>query len=155
MGYMFKEGFLGTKAPFFMDLVTLIVALLPLLLYIAIYFAKIKKVKLHIFLQISIYIITLIVVGYFEYGIRVGGGFETFKSGTLVNDSYLKIVLIMHILVAVLAFILWSKTVIVVTINYLKGTLNFSKHKKSAQFVYFLITLTALTGIWVYILLFL
>ena len=40
MDYMFQPGFLGTKAPFFMDFVTIIVAALPLLVAIAIYFAK-------------------------------------------------------------------------------------------------------------------
>ncbi|MDQ7067856.1 MAG: hypothetical protein Q9M40_07695 [Sulfurimonas sp.] len=40
MNYMFESGFLGTKAPFFMDFVTLLVALLPVLVYGAILLAK-------------------------------------------------------------------------------------------------------------------
>lgn len=37
MNYMFEAGFLGTRAPFFMDMVTLIVAGLPLLVAAAIF----------------------------------------------------------------------------------------------------------------------
>jgi putative membrane protein len=40
MEYMFEVGFLGTRAPFFMDTVTLIVALLPLLIALAVTLAK-------------------------------------------------------------------------------------------------------------------
>jgi len=39
MNYMFQPGFLGTRAPFFMDFVTLIVAFLPLLIGVAIWTA--------------------------------------------------------------------------------------------------------------------
>ena len=59
MEYMFHEGFLGTRAPMFMDMVTLIVALLPFLVGSAIYFAKIRKYKVHAFLQIFIFVSVL------------------------------------------------------------------------------------------------
>ena len=63
---MFQPGFLGTKAPFFMDFVTLIVAFLPLLVGIAISFARSRKYKLHSTVQILIFIISVLVVSYFE-----------------------------------------------------------------------------------------
>ena len=45
LGYMFESGFFGTRAPFFMDIVTLIVALLPFLVAVAISFARNKYYK--------------------------------------------------------------------------------------------------------------
>ena len=59
MEYMFREGFLGTRAPFFMDFTTLIVALLPFLVAISIYFARTKSFKVHQISQIIILIFAL------------------------------------------------------------------------------------------------
>ena len=78
MDYMFETGFLGTRAPFFMDFVMIMVALLPLLALVAISMAKVKAYKLHALSQSIIFIVSVIVVGYFEYGVRAGGGFEKF-----------------------------------------------------------------------------
>jgi len=60
--YMFHPGFLGTRAPLFMDMVTLIVALLPLLVAGAIYFAINKKYKVHAYSQIFIFAFSVIVL---------------------------------------------------------------------------------------------
>ncbi len=83
-GYMFGAGFFGTRAPFFMDLVTLIVSLLPFLVAIAISFARNKHYKVHAYLQIFIFAFSVIVLTYFEYGVRVSGGFNTFIMITLL-----------------------------------------------------------------------
>ena len=40
MDYIFQTGFLGTRAPLFMDIVSVIVAALPFLIYGAISLAK-------------------------------------------------------------------------------------------------------------------
>ena len=44
-------GFFGTRAPLFMDIVSLIVAFLPFIMLGVIFLAKIKKYKLHALLQ--------------------------------------------------------------------------------------------------------
>jgi len=93
MEYMYKQGFLGTKAPFFMDLTTLIVAFLPFLLAIAIYFAQKRRYKIHTILQTVIYIVSAIVVGYFEYGVRTGEGFKDFLKSTSVSHNYIFLVI--------------------------------------------------------------
>jgi len=157
MNYMFKQGFMGTTAPFFMDSVTLIVALLPLLILITIQFAKVGKIKLHLFLQLFIFIFSVLVIIYFEYGVRVGGGFDFFMKGAKVSHNYAFTVLILHIIIATIMLIHWSKTVIIALIYYKKGTLPGIKrkeHKKSAFRSFIWIGLTSLTGIWVYMILF-
>ena len=75
MEYMFAKGFLGTRAPFFMDFITLIVTLLPLFVAIGILFARRYDYEIHALIQMSIFILSLVIFGYFEYGVRLGGGF--------------------------------------------------------------------------------
>jgi len=156
MEYMFKVGFLGTKAPFFMDFVTLVVALLPLLVGLAISFAKKGNYALHAWGQTTIFIVSVIVVSYFEYGVRLGGGYEAFVQNTTVSHNYLFMVLVIHIIVAVLTIGLWASTLIGARRDYQSGLPGpYSKsHKRAGMRTFIGITLTSLTGIWVYLLLF-
>ncbi|HIP18490.1 MAG TPA: DUF420 domain-containing protein [Sulfurovum sp.] len=157
MHYMFQPGFLGTKAPFFMDFVTLIVAFLPLLVGVAISFAKNRNYTLHARVQWTIFIVSVIVVSYFEYGIRLGGGYETFVQNTHVSHDYLFVVLMIHIVISVLTLGIWASTLFRARSDASQGGLpgNYSKsHKKAGMRTFIGIVLTSLTGIWVYLLLF-
>lgn len=147
--YMFQQGFFGTRAPFFMDLVTLIVALLPLLVAVAIYFARKKSYKLHAFSQIFIYVFSVIVVSYFEFGVRVGGGFNLFIEGSSISHNYAFAVLMFHIAIAIITLIIWS-----VTITMAKKQLATNTHKKAGMITFAGVVMTSVTGIWVYLLLF-
>ena len=154
---MFQAGFLGTRAPFFMDFVTLIVAFLPFLVLIAISMAKIKSYKLHAFTQTLIFIISVIVVSYFEYGVRLGGGFNAFMKESSISHSYALWVLIIHIIIAIISLILWVKILLKARKerknHKLPGQFSAS-HKKEGIYTFIGIFLTGLTGIWVYLLLF-
>ena len=157
MNYMFQPGFLGTRAPFFMDFVMIVVALLPLLVAIAISFAKKKNYTSHAFAQQSIFIVAVIVVGYFEYGVRAGGGFNGFIEGSSVSHTYAFYVLIFHIIVAVIGFGIWANTLIHARKDSKNTTLPglySDSHKKAGKRAFLWIVLTSVTGIWVYILLF-
>jgi len=157
MDYMFQSGFLGTRAPFFMDFVMIIVALLPLLVMGAISMAKVKAYRLHAIVQNIIFIISVIVVGYFEYGVRAGGGFETFIEESHASHSYSLYVLIFHIVVATLSLVIWIKTLWsargATKSSNLPGS-HSQNHKKIGKLTFLGICLTSFTGIWVYILLF-
>ena len=158
MNYMFQPGFLGTKAPFFMAFVTLIVALLPLLVGLAISLAKKRKYRLHARVQTAIFIVSVVVVGYFEYGVRLGGGYESFVKNTHVSHNYLLAVLMIHIFIATLTLGIWVSTLWRAYADSAQGGLpgNYSKSHQKAGFRTFIgIVLTSLTGIWVYLLLFL
>ncbi|MEA2100731.1 MAG: DUF420 domain-containing protein [Campylobacterota bacterium] len=149
MNYMFEAGFLGTRAPFFMDFVTIIVALLPLLVAGAIALAKAKRYKLHAFAQIFIFAFSVIVLTYFEIGVRMGGGFDAFMDGSSVSHSYALFVLVFHIMIAVLTLIVWFTTLIRV-----KKFLASSLHKTLGRISFIGVVLTSFTGIWVYFILF-
>jgi len=148
-GYMFQSGFFGTRAPFFMDLVTLIVSLLPFLVAVAIYFAKKKHYKIHAYFQIFIFAFSVIVLSYFEYGVRVSGGFKSFMQGSGVSYDYAFVVLVSHIVISVIALIVWA-----ITIFGAKKLLQSNRHKKMGLITFIGVFLTSLTGIWVYFLMF-
>lgn len=157
MDYMFEAGFLGTRAPFFMDFVMIMVILLPILTLAAIAMAKAKSYKLHALSQSIIFVISVIVVSYFEYGVRVAGGFTAFMEESNTAYNYAFYVLIFHIAIAVISLIIWVKTIWsarkAVKNNTLPGSASLA-HKKAGQITFIGIFLTAFTGIWVYILLF-
>lgn len=149
LGYMFGEGFLGTRAPFFMDLVTLIVALLPFLVAVAISFARHKNYKVHSYLQIAIFAFSVIVLSYFEYGVRVVGGFETFMSKSGVSHDYAFVVLVFHIAISVITLIIWATAIFAA-----KKLIMLKKHRNVGLVTFTGVALTSLTGIWVYFLMF-
>ena len=149
MNYMFEVGFLGTRAPFFMDFVTLIVAVLPLLMMLVISLAVKKQYKAHATLQIVLFVVSVVVFSYFEMGVRVGGGFNTFMDGSSVSHKYAFIVLITHIIIAVSTLFVWILTLLRVKTHLDKGT-----HKKHGRYTFVGVVLTSLSGIWVYLLLF-
>ena len=157
MDYMFETGFLGTRAPFFMDFVMIMVALLPFLVLGAISLAKVKNYKLHALSQSIIFVVAVIVVSYFEYGVRAGGGFEKFMEGSNTSHSYALYVLLFHIAVAIISLVVWTRTIWkarkATKIDTLPGTTSLA-HKKAGQLTFIGIFMTSFTGIWVYVLLF-
>ena len=157
MNYMFEAGFLGTRAPFFMDMVTLIVACLPLLVYVAILFAKSKKYKLHALLQNVIFLFSVVVIAYFELGVRVGGGFKAFLVGSGVSHTYASVVLGVHIFIATVTFFYWILIMIRANYEFVKKFIPgraSNAHKILAIKTFTGIIFTSFSGIWVYLLLF-
>ena len=150
MEFMFQKGFLGTRAPLFMDEVTLIVALLPVMLFGAIQLARFKLYKVHALVQIFLYVSALAAVIYFEFGIRAVGGFHAYIEQSDVAHHYFFAVLILHIAIAFSAFLFWTFTLFSAKKELVRG-----KHKRDGLITFVGVTLTSLSGIWVYLLLFL
>ncbi|MDQ7047142.1 MAG: DUF420 domain-containing protein [Sulfurovum sp.] len=157
MDFIFQSGFLGTRAPLFMDIVSVIVAFLPFLIFGAIFLAKQKNYQAHESVQKLLFVVTVIVVAFFEFGVRVVGGYKHLIEGSSVGHNYFIYVLIFHIIISVVTLVLW-----IMTLHYAKrykkqGTLPglYSKaHQKAGQRTFIGIILTMLTGGWVYALLF-
>ncbi|MEA3418449.1 MAG: DUF420 domain-containing protein [Campylobacterota bacterium] len=158
MDYMFQPGFLGTRAPFFMDFVTLIVTILPFLIALAILLAKKKMFKFHIVSQLFLFVFSVIVVSYFEYGVRVDGGFKVFVKESSLSENFIFWFLMFHILVSVVTVVWWSRTIITGMIAYrsklLPGNASANHRKLGIQSAWG-IFLTSLTGLWIYLFLFL
>ena len=157
MQSMFAKGFLGTGAPFFMDLVTLIVALLPFLVYRGILFARKGWYELHRWYQWGLFLFSLIIFGWFEYGVRVGGGFRSYVDTSHWPRVVLFTVLILHILIAVLTVLWWARTLARANRHYRHGNLPGGytlRHIRAGSLTAIGIFLTSLSGLWIYLMLF-
>jgi len=157
MDFMFQPGFLGTRAPLFMDIVSVIVALLPFLIFGAISLAKKGNYSAHESVQKLLFIVTVIVVGFFELGVRMEGGYKNLMEGSSVGHNYFIYVLIFHIIISVITLILWVMTLYSAKRYKKQSTLPglYSQaHKKDGLRTFIGIILTMLTGTWVYALLF-
>ena len=157
MDFIFQSGFLGTRAPLFMDIVSVIVALLPFLIFGAILLAKKKNYQAHERVQKLLFLVTVIVVAFFEFGVRVAGGYKNLMEGSSVAHNYFIYVLIFHILISVVTLILWMMTLYYAKRYKKQKTLPglySNAHKKAGQHTFIGIILTMLTGGWVYALLF-
>lgn len=157
MDFLFSTGFLGTRAPLFMDIVSVIVAALPFLIYAAILLAKKKNYRAHESVQKLLFIVTVIVVAFFEFGVRMEGGYKNLMEGSSVGHNYFLYVLIFHIIISVITLILWVMTLYRAKRYKKQSTLPglyAAAHKKDGQRTFIGIILTMLTGAWVYMLLF-
>ncbi len=147
--FMNLPGFFGTRAPLFMDIVSLIVAFLPFLMLGVISLARRKEYKLHALLQGILFVVSVLVVTFFEIGVRFVGGFKSFMEGSHVGHDYAFIVLIFHIMVSVITLIIWTTTLLMA-----KKQLQLNKHKRAGWLTFVGVCMTVLTGAWVYMILF-
>ncbi|NOZ90877.1 MAG: DUF420 domain-containing protein [Epsilonproteobacteria bacterium] len=157
MEYMFQTGFLGTRAPLFMDEFLIIIVLLPFLIGLSIWFATREHYKLHRFFQTFLFIITLVILVYFEYGIHVGGGFSHYMKDSSIDENLAFYFLIFHIIIATITLIMWSfiiKFAIEDRRRRALPGLYSNSHKKSGKRVAFMILLTSLSAISLYWILF-
>jgi putative membrane protein len=157
MDILFKAGFLGTRAPLFMDIVSVIVLLLPFLILVAISLAKNERYGAHESVQKLLFFITVVVVAFFEIGVRMAGGYKNLMEGSSVGHNYFVYVLIFHIFIAVATLVVWIMTLLRAKRYKKERTLpglNTNAHKKEGWRTFVGIVLTMLTGAWVYALLF-
>jgi len=157
MDFLFQHGFLGTRAPLFMDIVFMIVLLLPFFVYGAILLAKKEKYHVHETVQKLLFFISVTVVLFFEYGVRREGGYKSLMEGSSVSQHYILYVLIFHILVSVTTMLLWCYT-LYTAMRYKRSKalpgLYSKAHRQDGLRTFVGIVLTMLTGAWVYALLF-
>jgi putative membrane protein len=152
---MFETGFLGTSAPFYMDLVTFYFGILPLLMGSAIYMAVKKRYELHYKMQLSIFVLTLFVVGVFEVGVRISGGFSAFMEQSNVNATFMLIFLVVHILIALVSVVLYSILIYSAIKEFrLKSAPIVKSHKKLGMAVFLGMSITSIMGVTIYYFLF-
>ena len=144
-----------TQPPLYMNMITIYFALLPFLMGSAIYMAIKKRIKLHYTMQLSIFIMTLIVVVIFEVGVRLSGGFSSFMQSSNAHPTYMMIFLVMHILTALVSVVLYSVLIYSAYKEFkLKKEPIVKNHKKLGKLVFLGMTLTSLSGLLIYYFLF-
>lgn len=152
---MFSQGFLGTAAPFYMDLVTLYFALLPFLLIVGIMMAVRKKFELHYKMQLSTFLLTLVMVVVFEVGVRFSDGYSVFMQSANINETFIWIFLLVHVLIALVSVVAWSILVYSAVKEFKLGATPFVKsHKKLGMWVYAGMSITSFMGVLIYYFLF-
>ena len=150
-------GFLGTKAPMYMDLVTIYFALLPFLLAYTIYFAVKKEYNKHFISQAIVLAITLFVVIIFEIGVRVSGGFLEYSKSSGVSYSFMLTFLLVHIIIAIASVSGWLYLFINSFISYKKNkfkSITNSNHKKIGKAIFLSLSISSIMGVCIYIFLF-
>lgn len=152
----FEPGFLGTRAAFFMDFVTLYFAVLPFLLGISIRQAVIGNIALHYRSQMVILGLTVVMVIVFELGVRITGGFMEYVKLSPVSYDFLLIFLAVHILIALLAVGGWVYLLVTSYRTYnQEGKEGMGKHRRMGKWIFAALTLTSVMGCSIYLFLFL
>lgn len=153
---MFLEpGFLGTRAAFFMDMVTLYFALLPFLLGLSIRQAVIGNITLHFRSQILILLLTLVMVIIFELGVRISGGFMEYVKFSSISYDFFLIYMAVHIFVAMMSVAGWIYLIITSYKTYTKyGIDGMKRHRRIGKWIFASLTLTSLMGCSIYLFLF-
>ena len=147
--------FIRPDAPLYMDIITIYFALLPLLMFFAIRFAVKKEYDKHFKAQLSLFILTLIVVLFFEVSVRLSGGFTLFMKTAHVSYSFMLIFLMVHIAIALATVVTWSALLYGAIKSYkIEGRAISKSHKKIGRYVFVGASITSLMGVIIYYLLF-
>lgn len=151
---MFEVGFLGTRALWFMDVVTLWFAALPFLMAAAIALAKRKRYDAHRQAQTVLFVLTLAMVVLFEVGVRFSGGFAAYAEQSGMAFGALVTLLAVHILIAVAAVGLWAWLLVDALRRFRSGGAVAVSHKRYGLAVFAGMTVTSFLGVTIYGLLF-
>jgi putative membrane protein len=150
----FSKGFLGTEAPFYLDLATVYFAVLPFLLAFSIFFAIKEQYKKHFISQAVILSVTLFIVVIFEIGIRISGGFIEYSKYSNISYDFMLVFLIIHILIAIAAVGGWLFLFISSYKQYKTNTLNTTLHKKIGKAIFIALSISSIMGVCIYFFLF-
>jgi len=151
---MFEAGFLGTRALWFMDVVTLWFAVLPFLMALAILFAMRKRYAAHMRLQTILFALTLAMVLVFEVGVRFSGGFAAYAEHSSVSIGALAALLAVHVLIAVAAVGTWAWLLIDSLRRYRRSGEVIAGHRRYGKIVFAGMAVTSFLGVTIYLLLF-
>lgn len=146
------RGFLGTNAPFMMDVVVISLVLVMPMLAFSILQAKRGAIGLHRRLQFLLSILLTIAVLLFEVEMRVAGGIKNLIETDRYTISF-RIFLWFHIFLAVSTLILWCITFFHANKNFDgKNMLESYKptHRKLGISSTVFLVLTSVTGLVVY-----
>jgi len=147
------DGFLGTRAILSIDLLISFLVSLPVLVTIAILFVSKGYLRTHKFLQILLFLITLLTLVSFGYIVHYEEGLASLIEKSSIGLSQVYLSLTIHILVASIMLIKWFLSITHATSDYNRRALPglYSKsHARSGRLISLLIFLTTLSSVGVY-----
>jgi len=139
--YLLDIGFLGTSAPYFMDVILVYLLSLPLLMTFSILLVGNRKYSLHRFTQTLLFLLTLSILLIFNYGIYT------------VIEKELFYLLIIELFFSILMMIMWLRVLLfAVDDRRRKGLpgLYSSSHKKSGKLVFLVILFMIFINVYLY-----
>lgn len=110
---MFPQGFLGTRADLLMDIVIVaLAAVVPIVLYNW-SLARRGDYKKHKALQVGLALLLAVVVGLFEYNLRLQGGiFEATKASGYAGTATLDFWIYFHTFFAITTIVIWGGLIV-------------------------------------------
>ncbi len=107
MEYVFNGGFLGTKAPLFMDIIIVILLLIPILIGVSIWLARKEYYDIHHKIQLSSFTLSLLSFIYFIYNIYFMGNVDLYIKDTIIDA---KAIIYVYITIFLITNIFWYRT---------------------------------------------
>ena len=153
MEYLFNIGFLGTRAPYYMDIIVIYLLLLPILISFSIYFATNRQYTLHRFTQVSLFLSTLSLLVVFNYAIYVAENLDELMSLSSVEYNHAFYLLIIQTILSVLMLILWLSTLLFAISDRRRKALPgfYSRsHRTSGKRLFVTILISILSNIYLY-----
>lgn len=153
---MFGPGFFNTAAPLYLDIVTLYFILLPFLLFYSIRSAAKGRLRAHHRSQAALLVLTLVMVVFFEIGMRREGGYTVYldqASQTAFPIPFL----VVHILLACVTLAAWLYQTVSANRAFKIRPLDkalFRRHAERGRWIFGGIVITATMGVIIYALLF-
>jgi hypothetical protein len=110
---MFPQGFLGTRGDLLMDTVVVaLVAVVPIVLYNW-HLARSRRYAEHKRMQIGLAVLLGVVVGLFEFNLRLQGGiFEATQASSYAGTATLNFWIWFHTLFAITTIFIWAGLIV-------------------------------------------
>jgi len=153
MEYLFGVGFLGTRAPYYMDGIIVFLLSLPFLILFSIMLAGNGKYRLHRFTQTLLFISTLLILIAFNYGIHVYENFDELVAMGSVDYTQTFYLLVAQTILSMVMLIMWFSTLLFAISDRRRRALPglySSGHKKTGRKVFLAVILTMMTNVYLY-----
>jgi putative membrane protein len=153
---MIANGFLGTRADLVIDLVVVLFAVLPFALMATIRLASKRRFQTHRTLQILLFSCAFLVTLALEVDLRMTDLLVITKQRPMYGSMLTKTIFLVHVVIAVLTFLSWL-TLLLRSKRRFRQNLpgEFSRqHRLWGQIVLVGVTLTSITGITLYVVVF-
>jgi len=150
-------GFLETRASLYIDIIITFMGMLPIIIGFSIFMAKRGSLKIHQFLQLLFFFLTLISLSSFAYSIHYMFGLTLLMEESSFSSVQTFTLLLLHIFIAITTMVMWFFTLIYAFADKKRKALPglySESHRKSGRRVFLGIFLTSLSSLVLYKVLF-
>jgi len=153
MEYLFEAGFLGTRAPCYMDGIVIYLLFLPFFIALSIFLAIKEKHELHRSTQRIFFTLTVIVLLSFNYGIYMYENFDKLMATSSIGYTHAYYAFMFQVGVSITMVTMWLSTLLFALEDRRRRALPglYSKsHKRSGKRVFVAILFSVVSIEYVY-----